>query len=442
LASRRSTSTGYRARATTDGPLEPPGGKETVRTTWGEKARGLAPSQAGARPRGLLVGVYRPRSARPDERAEALDAVYASWGDEASLDELDRLADSAGIQVAGRVTQRLRTPHPRTYVNEGKAQEVATLAEEMGCELLIVDDEMSPQQQRGLEACCQGRQRVIDRTVLILDIFAQRARTREAAVQVELAQLTYQLPRLARSWTHLERLGGGIGTRGPGETQIETDRRQIRVVIKRLEQELEAIRTRRQVQRAARQTSWTCASLVGYTNAGKSTLLNRLAGAEVHAEDRLFATLDPTTRRWGVGENVDVLLTDTVGFIHKLPTSLVAAFRATLEEVSAADVLIHVIDAAHSEALAQAEVALAEVAALGAADRPLVTALNKVDLLKTDEDRARLSTLHDALPGSVDVSGQTGQGLDMLAQRVRLAVRSVRRQRGAAAAQARGDLGD
>ncbi|GAC1427556.1 MAG: GTPase HflX [Chloroflexota bacterium] len=348
------------------------------------------------------------------------------------------MADSAGIVVTGRVTQRLRTPHPGTYVNEGKAEQASLLAQEQGCQLIIVDDELTPRQQRGLEQACAGRQRVIDRTVLILDIFAQRARTREATVQVELAQLTYQLPRLARSWTHLERQRGGTGAagggstgyRGPGETQIETDRRQIRIALKRLERELENIRARRGVQRATRHGGWVGAALVGYTNAGKSTLLNRLAGAGVPAEDRLFATLDPTTRRWDVGDRTTVLLTDTVGFIHKLPASLVAAFRATLEEVSAADVLIHVINAAHPDALAQAEVALAEVEALGAAGQPIITVLNKVDLVTGPEERARLEALRESLPGAVALSASTGEGCDVLAEQVRLAVRSVERRRG------------
>jgi GTP-binding protein HflX len=373
-----------------------------------------------------------------DERAAALDAVHAAWGDEASLDELERLADSAGIAVAGRLTQRLRTPHPQTYINEGKAREAALLAAELGCSLILVDDELTPRQQRGLEEVCRGQQRVIDRTVLILDIFAQRARTREAAVQVELAQLTYQIPRLVRSWTHLERqrggtgrsagMGGGTGFRGPGETQIETDRRQIRVAIKRLEQELETVRARRDVQRTARHAGWVCAALVGYTNAGKSTLLNRLAGADVQAEDRLFATLDPTTRRWDLNGGGTVLLTDTVGFIHKLPASLVAAFRATLEEVSAADVLIHLVDASHPDALAQAEVALAEIAALGATSQPVVTALNKVDMLGDEAGTARLETLRALMPGAVALSARTGQGCDVLAEQVRLAMRTVRRR--------------
>ena len=288
----------------------------------------------------------------------------------------------------------------------------------------------------------RGAQRVIDRTVLILDIFAQRARTREGAVQVELAQLPTSCPGWTAAGPTWNASGGGIGTRGPVRHDGERPPADPGA-IKRLEQELEAIRgPPGACSGRPRQTSWPSVALVGYTNAGKSTLLNRLAGAEVHAEDRLFATLDPPP---GAGTWVrarTVLLTDTVGFIHKLPASLVAAFRATLEEVSAADVLIHVVDAAHPEALAQAEVALAEVAALGAADRPIITALNKVDLVKTDEQRARLRTLHDALPGAVEVSGQTGLGLDTLAQRVRLAVRSARRTRGAAAAQTQGDLGD
>ncbi len=376
-------------------------------------------TDGAVRARALLVGVFPPRGLQANS-GPAPDAVSAPWDEQDSLDELANLADLAGAEVAGRVVQHLPHANPRSYVNEGKAREVALIAEEVDAELIIVDDELSMQQQRGLENAVGGERRIVDRTVLILDIFAQRARTREAVVQVQLAQLQYQLPRLARQWSHLERQRGGIGMRGPGETQLESDRRRVRIAIARLKDELREIEVRRDVQRAGRKGAWVTAALVGYTNAGKSTLLNRLAGADALTQDQLFATLDPLTRRWELGGDEAVLLTDTVGFIHKLPASLVAAFRATLEEVHNADVLIHVVNAAHPAALAQAEVAAAEVAALGARDTPSIMVLNKIDALNGPDGAALLDALVDAYPEAIPVSALTGAGCDILANRVRL----------------------
>ena len=337
------------------------------------------------------------------------------WDAESSLEELSRLATTAGIEPVRSVSQRLRSPHPRTYLNEGKAQYVAELMRAEECELVLADDELSPAQQKGLEAVC-GAGTVVDRTALILEIFGQRARTHEGMLQVRLAQARYGLPRLARLWTHLERQRGGTGTRGgAGETQLETDRRQIRARITKLERELEGVRRARATQRAKRRDIGHGVALVGYTNAGKSTLLNRLTRGGAKAEDKLFATLDPTTRQWSVGGE-SLLLTDTVGFIHKLPAGLVAAFRATLEELNEADLLLHVVDASSPHALGQAEVVLDELATLGTT-APVLTVFNKVDLLPAEERAARLAALWDRFPDGVAVSAATGEGADLLAVR-------------------------
>jgi len=360
-------------------------------------------------PRAVLIAVA---SAGPASAARADEP----WDAESSLEELARLATTAGIEPARLVSQRLRSPHPRTYLNEGKAQYVAELMRAEECELVLADDELSPAQQKGLEAVC-GAGTVIDRTALILEIFGQRARTHEGMLQVRLAQARYGLPRLARLWTHLERQRGGTGTRGgAGETQLETDRRQIRARITKLERELEGVRHARATQRAKRRDIGRGVALVGYTNAGKSTLLNRLTRGGVEAEDKLFATLDPTTRRWSVGAEESLLLTDTVGFIHKLPAGLVAAFRATLEELNEADLLLHVIDASSPHALGQAEVALDELTTLGTT-APVLAVFNKVDLLQPDERAARLAALWDRFPNGVAVSASSGEGLDILTAR-------------------------
>ncbi len=295
-----------------------------------------------------------------------------------SLDELAQLATTAGATIEGVVTQRLqrRTPY---YVGKGKLEEIRDLVGARSADLVVLDDELNPTQQRNLENVL--RVKVIDRAALIIDIFASHARTREGRLQVDLAQHQYLLPRLAGQWSHLERLGGGIGTRGPGETQIETDRRLIRGRIRRLRVAIEEVRVHRSLYRQRRRKRGVkVAALVGYTNAGKSTLFNALSRADTLVQDQLFATLDPVTRRCRLPSGRDFLLTDTVGFINKLPTALVAAFRATLEELEEADVLVHVADMTHSSAAEQAQVVERTLHGMGLAGKPTVTALNKLDL--------------------------------------------------------------
>jgi len=302
------------------------------------------------------------------------------WTSQSSLEELAQLALTAGANVVGRSVQRLQRPTPAYYVGRGKVEELASLRHRLGYGTIIFDDELSPSQQRNLEDALQIK--VLDRTALILDIFAQHARTREGALQVELAQHEYLLPRLAGQWTHLERLEGAIGTRGPGETQLETDRRLIRRRIQRLKRQLEEVRQQRALYRRRRaRQGVVVASLVGYTNAGKSTLMRALSGADVLVEDKLFATLDPVTRRISLPQGGAFLLTDTVGFIQKLPTQLVAAFRATLEELSEASLLLHVVDITHPDAAEQAQTVEDTLADLGLADKPSVTVFNKADLI-------------------------------------------------------------
>jgi GTP-binding protein HflX len=302
------------------------------------------------------------------------------WTSESSLEELAQLALTAGADVVGRCVQRLARRTSAYYVGRGKVQELASLRDRLGYSTVIFDDELSPSQQRNLEDALQIK--VLDRTALILDIFAQHAHTREGALQVELAQHEYLLPRLAGQWTHLERLEGAIGTRGPGETQLETDRRLIRGKIQRLKRQLEEVRRQRALyrRRRARQGA-SVVSLVGYTNAGKSTLMRALSGADVLVEDKLFATLDPVTRRVTLPGGSAFLLTDTVGFIQKLPTQLVAAFRATLEELSEANLLLHVVDITHPDAAEQAQTVEDTLAELGLTDKPCITVLNKADAI-------------------------------------------------------------
>ena len=345
-----------------------------------------------------------------------------------SLAELALLASTAGVEVVGQVTQRLERPRPATLIGTGKIEELVDTALANHANLVIFDDELSPRQQRELEKALGDEINVVDRTALILDIFARHASTREGSVQVELAQYEYRLPRLTRAWTHLARqaggraggAGGGVGVRGPGETQLEVDRREIGRRIAMLKRQLADIRKQRdQHRRKRRESAIPVIALVGYTNAGKSTLLNRLTNADVRAENQLFATLDPTTRRTVLPSGNFALLTDTVGFIQKLPTELVAAFRATLEEVTEADVLLHVVDASHpnvEEQVAAVEEVLEE---LDAGGKPMLTALNKIDRLDRDDAgaQARLRDALQAFPNAVAVSALTGEGMvDLLAR--------------------------
>src|SRR5919199_492348 len=304
----------------------------------------------------------------------AADTGTAPWSVSESLDELDELARTAGAEVIGRVSQKLEHPDPRSYLGRGKLGEARDLANAEHADLVIVDDELAPNTQRTMEEIL-GR-RVVDRTLLILDIFAQRARTHEGRVQVELARLEYLLPRLTRAWTHLERQFGRIGVRaGPGETQIEIDRRLIRTRISALKKEIEGIRVHRAGQRSARERAGLpVVALIGYTNAGKSTLFNQLTDARALAENKLFATLDPLTRRTALPGGQEVLLSDTVGFIAKLPTALVAAFRATLEELDGADLLLHVLDISSGRAEERAQIVHGVLDELGVGDRPILQA--------------------------------------------------------------------
>ena len=302
---------------------------------------------------------------------------------EEHLLELGRLTDTAGGRVAAMVRQRIDSPHPRTYIGEGKAEELREVVADAGADLVIFDEELSPAQGKNLEAITGVR--VMDRSELILDIFATRARSREAKMQVELAQLQYLLPRLKRMWTHLSRTRGGIGLRGPGETQLETDRRLIGRRIADLRRKLQDVARAREVQRQSRDGSFR-AALVGYTNAGKSSLLRALSGSDVFVEDRLFATLDSTTREVDLGAGHTALLTDTVGFIRKLPHHLVASFRSTLEEAREADVLLHVVDASHPDRDEQIEVVDAVLEDLELSGRPVIMVYNKTDRMTGDEE--------------------------------------------------------
>lgn len=332
-----------------------------------------------------------------------------SWQVEDDLDELAQLARTAGATICERLSQTRPAPDPKYFLGSGKVQELALMVQEMGANLVIVDQELSPVQQRTLEEVVGVK--VIDRTELILDIFAQRAQTREGKLQVELAQLKYLLPRLIGKGLSLSRLGGGIATRGPGETKLEIDRRRIRDRINSLEKETERIRSHRDTQRRRRNDdNLPVVALTGYTNSGKSTLLNSLTKSNTFVEDKLFATLDPTTRRTTLPDHSPVLLTDTVGFIKKLPTSLVAAFRATLEEVVVADVLVHVVDASHpnvSEHIASVYDVLSE---LQAVDKPLITVLNKADVVRRED----LTYLVAQVPNPVIISATKRVGLGSL----------------------------
>lgn len=354
----------------------------------------------GGQERAILVGVQTP-----DMR---------DWQAKESLAELEQLAKTAGAEVLDKTIQKRQNPDKATHIGKGKVDEIALRTRELGATTVIVDAELSPSQQTKLEDAFGLK--VIDRTALILDIFAQRAQTKEGKLQVELAQLSYLLPRLrVGTAAGMSRLGGGIGTRGPGETKLETDRRRIYTRIAHLEGEVEQIKKHRSAQRKSRHRRGAVqVALMGYTNAGKSTLLNTLTKSTVLAEDKLFATLDPITRKLRLPGGGNVLLTDTVGFIQRLPTQLVAAFRATLEEVTDADVLLHVIDASHPNVEEHVKAVLQILEDLEASDQPIITVLNKIDQVT---DAEKLERLKQAVDNPVEISALTGEGLmDLLAE--------------------------
>lgn len=352
--------------------------------------------------RAFLVGVDRGRQ---------------DWPLEESLAELERLADTAGIEVLGVVTQRLDKPNPRTFIGSGKAEEIASLVAARNGTMVVFDDDLTPSQQANLEGLIPGA-KVLDRTALILEIFAQHASSREGKLQVELAQLEYVLPRLKGMWGHLEaeRLGGGRGARfGAGESQLESDRRLTRRRIAEVRRDLAGVSSERSLQRKKRARSGVFrVSLVGYTNAGKSTLLNRLTDAGVLVADMLFATLDSTTRRMDLPEGREITLTDTVGFINKLPHGLVEAFKSTLDEVREADLLLQVTDAADAQLEAQIGAVREVLAEIDSAEKPYLLVLNKADLL----DEVTRQTLHSHYPRAVFVSATTGEGTGDLIARI------------------------
>jgi GTP-binding protein HflX len=338
---------------------------------------------------------------------------------EDSLTELSLLCDTAGLEVVGELTQKMDRPNPVTFIGSGKVEELKALAEDSLAQVIVFDNELSPRHQRELEKHIGENVRILDRTAVILDIFAQHAHTSEGQLQVKLAQSEYFLPRLTGQWTHLARQAGGgagrsgsvggVGLRGPGETQLEVDRRAVRHEIAHLKDELEKVRGRRMRHRLQRKRSRIPAVvLVGYTNAGKSTLLNRLAKSDIYVADHLFATLDPTTRHVELSGGYQALFTDTVGFIQKLPTTLVAAFRATLEEIAEADLLLHVVDISHPNAMNQAEAVHETLEEIEAEHVPVITVLNKIDLLS---DPAAARSAVERFPQAVAISARTGEGI-------------------------------
>jgi GTPase len=361
-----------------------------------------------------------------------------------SLAELEQLAATAGVEVVGKISQKLDDRNPTTLIGKGKVAAVKELRAQLGAGILLFDEELTPTQQRNLEDAFGMDIKVLDRTALILDIFARHAQTREGRLQVELAQLEYRLPRLTRMWTHLSRQAvGGVGVRGPGETQLEVDRRRSQERITRLRDQIKEVHEHRELYRRKRRAEGVpVVALVGYTNAGKSTLLNALAGSQVKAANVLFATLDPTTRVVRLPEGQEALLTDTVGFIQRLPTQLVAAFRATLEEIQDADVLVHVVDLTHPNAEEQSQTVDKVLAELGVADRPRIVALNKIDRLfpgpngsqngtanghadgarepDMDEASAQIARDMELGPNFVPVSARRKWGLDALLARVQV----------------------
>lgn len=345
---------------------------------------------------------------------------------EDSLNELCLLAQTAGIEVVATLTQKLEKPNPQTYIGSGKLEEIKAIVNELEANIILFDDELSPRHLRELEKHFDENVRIIDRTALILDIFAQHAATREGALQVELAQYEYRLPRLTRAWTHLARQAGGgggragsvggVGLRGPGETQLEVDRRDIRRRIAHLKEQLEKVKEhRRQYRRRRKKSGIPVVALIGYTNAGKSTLLNALSNANVYVADQLFATLDPTTRRVTLSSRNEILLTDTVGFIQKLPAHLIAAFRATLEEIAEADLLLHVLDISQPTAHLHAQAVFQTLKEIEADHLPIFTVLNKIDLLN---DPIQTLNIMEQYPNSVAISALTGLGIDELTRKL------------------------
>ena len=355
----------------------------------------------------------------PAERAYlvGLDQPRARFDAEDSLDELASLVEAAGAVVAGRTIQQRRAPDPHTWVGKGKAGELAAEASRLGADLIVTDEELTPTQQRGLEGVT-GR-RVVDRSAVILDIFARHARTKEGRVQVELAQLQYQMPRLRGIWKGLSRQAGGIGTRGPGESLLETDRRVIERRLLDLKGRLAEVQAQRERSRRSRDREGLfLAALVGYTNVGKSTLMNALAGADVLVADQPFATLDPTTRRMAMPGGGAILLSDTVGFVNKLPPTLVAAFRATLEELDDADLLLHVVDVGHPNLHERLIVVKETLVSLALGERPSLLVFNKADTLHGPEGDALREALAGEFPAAVFTSARTGEGLDALRARL------------------------
>jgi GTP-binding protein HflX len=371
----------------------------------------------------------------------------SKWDLRDSMEELAELANSAGAEVVDTVTQKLQKPTAPYYIGRGKAEAIKDSLQDRQVTSVIFDDELSPAQGRNLENLLARK--VLDRTQLILDIFAQRARSREGRLQIELAQLQYLLPRLTRMWHHLSRQTGGIGTRGPGETQLEVDRRRVQERIARLERELQAVRKTRAVQRQGRKRhQWPVAAVVGYTNAGKSTLLNLLTGADLVAADKLFATLDPTTRSFVLPNKQRVLLTDTVGFLRKLPHTLIESFKATLEEVSEADLLIHIVDLSHPRVEEQMGAVDAVIKELDAFGKQTLIVFNKIDNIENGAGGSRATSrgkparvnepagesinrdLVEAylkrFPGSVAISARTGEGVGNLVQALQAALSSWR----------------